>query len=481
MAKVKFVDTTLRDGHQCLWATRMSTAMMQPIMERMDGIGFEAIEIMGAVHFDACVRYLKDDPWERIRLFRKHVRGPLQLITRSRCALGFELQPLDIHRLWVERLVACGIDRLVAFDGLHDLDNLAEGLLYAKSLGAYTIGWLIFSDSPIHTDELYASKAREFIDRAGVDTVMIEDTSGILTPERARTLIPAIKKAIGDRPLALHTHNLVGLAQRTCIEAVELGVESLYTCIAPIADGNAPPSVQTTVRNLRHLGHEIDLDVAAIADVSAYLTEVADRGGFPPGAPNDFDAANFGHQIPGGVLSNLVSQLESAGLGHRIDEVLAECSRVREELGWPIMVTPFSQLVGVQATLNVLEGERYARIPDEVKRYGLGYYGKLPAPVEPEVLDRIVENGSPTIALSPPELEPAVDALRRQYPNASDDERMLRYAFPAHVLDDTAPEPPRRAAGAFNGIGRLVEAFGACEHVGSVSIRRGDFRLDIYR
>ena len=481
MAKVKFVDTTLRDGHQCLWATRMSTAMMQPIMGRMDGIGFEAIEIMGAVHFDACVRYLKDDPWERIRLFRKHVRGPLQLITRSRCALGFELQPLDIHRLWVERLVACGIDRLVAFDGLHDLDNLAEGLLHAKSLGAYTIGWLIFSESPIHTDELYASKAREFIDRAGVDTVMIEDTSGILTPERARTLIPAIKGAIGDRPLALHTHNLVGLAQRTCIEAVELGVESLYTCIAPIADGNAPPSVQTTVRNLRHLGHEIDLDDAAIADVSAYLADVAERGGFPPGAPHDFDAANFGHQIPGGVLSNLASQLESAGLGDRLDEVLVECSRVREELGWPIMVTPFSQLVGVQATLNVLEDERYARIPDEVKRYALGYYGRLPAPVEPEVLDRIVENGSPTIALAPPELDPAVDALRRQYPNASDDERMLRYAFPAHVLDDTAPEPPRRAAGAFDGIGRLVEAFGACEHVGSVSMRRGDFRLDIYR
>ena len=480
MAKVKFVDTTLRDGHQCLWATRMSTAMMRPIMEPMDRIGFEAIEIMGAVHFDACVRYLKDDPWERIRLFRRQLRGPLQVITRSRCALGFELQPLDLHRLWVERLMACGVDRLVAFDGLHDLDNLAGGLLHAKSLGAYTIGWLIFSESPIHTDALYASKAREFIERAGVDTVMIEDTSGILTPERARTLIPAIKQAIGERPLALHTHNLVGLAQRTCIEAIELGVESLYTCIAPIADGNAPPSVQTTVRNLRHLGHEIDLDDAAIADVSARLAQVAERGGFPAGTPNDFDAANFGHQIPGGVLSNLASQLCSAGLGHRLEEVLAECSRVREELGWPIMVTPFSQLVGVQATLNVLEGERYARVPDEVKRYALGYYGRLPAPVEPGVLDRIVENGSPTIALNPPELEPVVDSLRKQYPNASDDERLLRHSFPAHVLDDRTPEQ-RKAAGAFEGIGRLVEAFGACRQLGELSIRRGDFRLDLLR
>ena len=480
MAKVKFVDTTLRDGHQCLWATRMSTAMMRPIMEPMDRIGFEAIEIMGAVHFDACVRYLKDDPWERIRLFRKQVRGPLQVITRSRCALGFELQPLDLHRLWVERLLACGVDRLVAFDGLHDLDNLAAGLLHAKSLGAYTIGWLIFSESPIHTDALYASKAREFIERAGVDTVMIEDTSGILTPERARTLVPAIKGAIGERPLALHTHNLVGLAQRTCIEAIALGVESLYTCIAPIADGNAPPAVQTTIRNLRHLGHEIDLDDAAIAEVGDWLAQVAERGGFPAGAPNDFDAANFGHQIPGGVLSNLASQLRSAGLGHRLEEVLAECSRVREELGWPIMVTPFSQLVGVQATLNVLEAERYARIPDEVKRYALGYYGTLPAPVEPGVLDRIVENGSPTITLTPPEREPVVDALRKQYPNASDDERLLRHSFPAHVLDDRTPEP-RAAAGELTGIGRLVEAFGASEHIGDISIRRGDFRLELHR
>ena len=480
MAKVKFVDTTLRDGHQCLWATRMSTAMMHPIMERMDRIGFEAIEIMGAVHFDACVRYLKDDPWERIRLFRKHVRGPLQAITRSRCALGFELQPLDIHRLWIERLIASGIDRLVGFDGLHDLDNLADGLMHAKSLGARTIGWLIFSDSPIHTDALYASKAREFIERAGVDTVMVEDTSGILTPERARTLIPAIRGAIGERPLALHTHNLVGLAQRTCIEAVELGVESLYTCIAPVADGNAPPSVQTTIRNLRHLGHDVDLDDATIADVGAWFTEVAERGGFPLGAPNDFDAANFGHQIPGGVLSNLASQLRSAGLGHRLDAVLAECSRVREELGWPIMVTPFSQLVGVQATLNVLEGERYARVPDEVKRYALGYYGKLPAPVEPDVLDRIVENGSRTITPTPPALAPAVDALRRRYPDASDDERLLRYSFPAHVLDDQTPEPPP-ALGVYRGIGRLVEAFGACGHIGEVSIRQGGFRLDLRR
>ena len=235
--------------------------------------------------------------------------------------------------------MACGVDRLVAFDGLHDLDNLAEGLLHAKSLGAYTIGWLIFSDSPIHTDALYAAKAREFIDRARVDTVMIEDTSGILTPEAGPHPDPCDQG--GDRrapPRAAHP-NLVGLAQRTYIEAVELGVESLYTCIAPIADGNAPPSVQTTIRNLRHLGHTVDLDDAAIADVSARFVEVAERAASPSAPRTTSTPPNFGHQIPGGVLSNLVSQLRSAGprapARRSARRMLAG---VRAELGWPIMV-----------------------------------------------------------------------------------------------------------------------------------------------
>jgi len=322
MAHVSIIDTTLRDGHQCLWATRMTTDMMRPVIESMDGIGFEAIELMGAVHFDACVRYLKDDPWERIRLFRNKVRSPLQGLLRSRCALNFELQPEDINRLWVERLLANGMSRLIAFDGLHDLDNLEAGLLHAKSLGAYTTGWLIFSESPVHTDELYASKAKEFIKRGQVDQLMIEDTSGILTPERARTLVPAIKAAIGDKRLGLHTHNLAGLGQQLYLQAVALGVDQLYTCIAPIADGNAPPSIQTTLKNLRYAGHTLDLDDALIERVSDHFTAVAERHGKPLGRPQDYDAANFGHQIPGGVMSNLVAQLEAAGLGDRIGEVL---------------------------------------------------------------------------------------------------------------------------------------------------------------
>lgn len=436
MTGIGVIDTTLRDGHQCLWATRMTTAMMAPVLDRMDRIGFEALELFGAVQFDSCVRFLREDPWARMRLFRERIRRtPRQAIIRSKCALRFELEPDDISRLWVERLVANGMHRIVGFDGLHDLDNLYDTLTHAKQLGAVTVGWLIFSESPVHTDQFYAAKAREFLDRCGVDALMIEDTSGILTPERARTLAPAIKAEIGDVRLGLHVHNLVGLAQRTQIAAVESGVDHLYTCIAPIADGNAPPSLQTTLGNLRYLGYDLPLDDASIDEVSRHFASEAAWADKPLGWPQDFDVGNFSHQIPGGVLSNLASQLDAAGLGDRLDAVLEECGRVRAETGWPIMVTPFSQFVGVQATLNVIAGERYTRVPDEMKKFALGYYGKPNAPMDPDVLDRIVENGPRSVALEPPEREPALPALRARYPGADGEELMLRHSFPEAEVD----------------------------------------------
>jgi len=431
MSRIGIIDTTLRDGHQCLWATRMTTAMMAPVLDRMDRIGFEALELYGAVQFDSCVRFLREDPWARMRLFKERIRRTQrQAIIRSKCALRFELEPDDISRLWVERLVANGMHRIVGFDGLHDLDNLYDTLTHAKRLGAFTVGWLIFSESPVHTDAFYAAKAREFLDRCGVDALMIEDTSGILTPERTRTLVPAIKAEIGEVRLGLHVHNLVGLAQRTQIAAVEMGVDHLYTCISPIADGNAPPSVQTTLKNLRYLGHDLALDDDLIGDVSRHFAKEAEWAGKPFGRPQDFDVGNFSHQIPGGVMSNLASQLEAAGLGEKLGAVLDECGQVRAETGWPIMVTPFSQFVGVQATLNVITGERYVRVPDEMKKFVLGYYGKANAPVDPNVLDKIVENGPRSVALQPPVREPALPALRKRYLDADDEELMLRHSFP---------------------------------------------------
>lgn len=482
MSRLRIVDTTLRDGHQCLWATRMSTAMMLPVAETLDRIGFDAVEVMGAVHFDACVRYLKEDPWARLRALRERItKTPLQSLIRSKCVLGFELQPDDIARLWVERLFANGTRRFILFDGLHDLDNLMVSGRHAKKLGAQTTGWLIFSDSPVHTDELYAQKAREFLDRIKVDALLIEDTGGILTPERVRTLVPAIKKEIGTVPLGLHVHNLVGLAQRTYIEAARLGVDELYTCIAPIADGNAPPAIQTTARNLRYLGYEVAVDDELVGKTSGHFEAVAQIAGKPVGKPQDFDAANFGHQIPGGVLSNLIAQLEIAGLPDRIDAVLDECVRVREELGWPIMVTPFSQLVGVQATLNVIGRERYGRVPHEVKKYALGYYGKLLAPVDADVLDRIVENASQDIPLEPVPPEPAVKRLRPRYPN--EDELLLRHSFPGNLVDEMYAAPPDENDYSLieDPLHYLVNEFEKLPRLGRVFVQKGSFKISLNR
>lgn len=446
MASVRIVDTTFRDGQQCLLATRLPGALILPAAEDLDAAGFDAVEFMGAVHFDACVRYLGENPWARARsMARQMRRTPLQTALRSGCALSFEMQPADVNRLWVELLARSGFKRTVAFDGLHDFDNLAETLLHAKRCGMRTIAWLVYSHSPIHTDELYAAKAREIIERADVDELMIQDTSGILTPERATTLVSAVKRECGDRPLGLHSHSLIGLPQRTYLVAVEHGVEVLYAGVAPLADGAAPPSVQTLVRNLRHAGHTVNMDDEAVARIGAHASRALALLGQPGGVPQDFDAAHFDHQIPGGVVSNLKAQLEALGLGHRLPEVLKECGRVRAELGWPIQVTPFAQFIAVQATINLLTGDRYSVVPDEVKKYALGYFGRLLSPVDPNVLDRIIQGGSSAIANRPPELQPALPGLRRKYPNASDEERMLRHAFPQAAVDRALAGHPIRS------------------------------------
>lgn len=481
MSSIGIVDTTLRDGQQCLWATRMSTAAMMPIAQELDDAGFIAIEVMGAVQFDAAVRYLQENPWERLRLLsRKITRTPLQAVIRSSCILGFEPQPEDLNRVWVERLVANGVQKFVAFDGLHDIDNLIPALKHAKSLGAYTTGWLTFSDSPVHTDELYVKKAKEFVERAEVDAVMIEDASGVLTPERARTLVPRLKEAVGNMSLGLHSHGLVGLPQRTYLAAVELGVDNVYTCIPPLADGNAPPSILTTVRNLRHEGFDVDLDLDRIEAVSQHLGSVARYEGRPIGAPMDYDAATCAHQVPGGVMSNLIAQLHTAGLSEKLPEVLEECTRVRADLGWPIQVTPFAQFIGVQATMNVMKGERYAIVPDEVKKYALGYYGKLLSPVEPNVLDRIMENGSSYIPDEPPALEPVMPSLRHHYPNLDDEQRMLRHFFNGGLVDRLRSSEDALARGGMGSpLAEAVKQACSQRNVARVFVEKPDFRLEL--
>lgn len=437
MSRIKFTDTTLRDAQQCLWATRMTTAMMLPVAERLDHAGFDAIDLMGSIQFDVCVRYLKDNPWDRIRLMRERVRNtPLKAGLRSKSLVTFRLLPDDVVHLWVEQLVQAGIGKLSAFDALADLDNIVDTMKVGQNAGAKVGLALVFTESPAHTNEYFVSKTREMLTRVQLDHLMLKDSGGLLTVDRIRTLVPAMKAVLGNVPLEIHSHCMTGLAPLVYLEGIRAGADGIHTATAPLANGPSQPATQTQARNLRAMGYEVALDDGLIDEVSRHFAVVADQENKPVGVPMEYDDYHFRHQLPGGMLTNLQFQLEQAGMLERFDDVLAECGRIREELGWPIMVTPFAQFVATQAVYNIVKGERYAIVPDEVKRYALGYFGKLVAPVHPDVLDRIVERGSQSIPLEPVAPEPAVARLRAKYPNMSDQERLLRFMFAGGQVDE---------------------------------------------
>ncbi len=481
MPEIKVIDTTLRDAHQCLWATRMTTAMMLPVAKTMDRIGLECIDLMSAIQFDVCVRYLKEDPWQRLRLMRERVtRTKMQSAMRSKSLLSFDVQPDDVNYLWLECLHRNGIRRVRAIDALCDLDNIVGILRRVKELGMESVGSIVFCQSPVHTDDFYAAKTRELIERADIDVMMIKDPGGLLTPDRIRTLVPPMLKACGKVPLELHSHCMTGLAPLVYLEGVKLGVTQIQTSIAPLANGPAQPATQTVVRNLRSMGYEIKIDDRLVDTVGAHFRTVAEQEHLPLGVPMEYDQFHYEHQLPGGMLTNMKFQLAQAGLAHKFNDVLVETARVFTELGWPAMVTPFSQLVGTQAVLNVMQGERYKTVPDEVKKYALGYYGKTLAPVEPNVLDRIIANGSPRIALKPQPLAPAVAAMRAKYPGISDEERLLRHLYAGSQVDDM------RGAGALQieyhfdkPVVRLMKELARRPRAGRVYIEKGDFRLTL--
>ncbi|MGH7327818.1 MAG: carboxylase, partial [Polyangiaceae bacterium] len=330
------IDTTLRDAHQCLWATRMTTPMILPIAETFDRAGFAQIDLMGAIQFDVCVRYLHEDPWERIRLVRKRItHTPLRALIRSRNFISFDMLPDDVIELLIERLAANGFSVIGSFDGLNDVDNMLLSIRAAKRAGVKTFGALAYSHSPAHTDELYVRTAKELVQRAGVDFIMLKDSAGLLTPERIRTLVPAIKAVIGTTPLELHSHCLTGLAPRVSIEGVEAGADLVHLSIAPLAEGPAQPAVQKIVPQLRERGYRVDVDDNEIEKISAHFAEIAQRLNKPVGESMGFDPFHFVHQVPGGMKTNFEFQLREIGLSEKLDEVLHECGRIRAELGWP--------------------------------------------------------------------------------------------------------------------------------------------------
>ena len=485
-------DTTLRDGHQSLWATRMSTDMMVPVARHLERSGVDSVDIMAHVIVDSAVRFTKDDPWERSRLLRKLMPSPVMAgYTAGKVAWGFRLAPTDILELCTDLTVRNGVNMITAMNGLLDTEMMVDQLKQAKKLGAKTAAALVYSISPFHTDALYEAKARELVERADVDYIMIKDSGGLVTPDAAASLCDAVRRGAGTKKITLHSHSMTGMAGRVYMIGVEHGVDDLQCGIWPLAQGSAQPSTQMIVNNLRAKGYNVNIDDAEIEAASQHLLGVAKRHGFPVGGPVEYDDTHYDHQIPGGMLSNLRSQLASANLLNRFPELLAEIELVRSELGWPTMVTPFAQLVANQALFNVVTGNRYGTVPDEIVHYVLGHYGKLLAPVNQDVLDKILSKATAAAHEAPWDMPPALPELRKRFPNASDEERFLRYMIPEAAVEDMlkhkgaakAQDTARRRdyGPVSTALVQLMAKAATMNDVAEVNIQSGNMRLRIVR
>ena len=397
MKKVQFTETVLRDANQSLIATRLGYDQFEPILDTIDKAGFYSVECWGGATFDVCLRFLGEDPWERLRKIRKKLPNTkLQMLLRGQNILGYKHYPDDIVRRFVRAAVRNGIDIIRIFDALNDLDNLKVAVEEAVGSGAMASGAISYTTSPVHTREKYVEMVKE-LSRMGVGSICIKDMAGILTPKAAYDLVSAIKDAV-DLPVVMHTHCTTGLAFMTYLKSIEAGADVIDTAISPFSGGTSQPATETLYYALKEFGYEVDLDEKSINAMADYFKPV--RADFlAKGTLNPISMATdtrcLTYQIPGGMLSNLLSQLKSLNALDKFDEALIETPRVRADMGYPPLVTPTSQLVGTQAVQNVLAGERYKNVGAEIKAYCRGEYGKTPAPINEEVRAKILGDLKP--------------------------------------------------------------------------------------
>jgi len=409
MPKVKLTDTTLRDAHQSLIATRMRTRDMLPIAEKMDEIGFFSLEVWGGATFDSSIRYLNEDPWDRLRALKKIIKKtPLQMLLRGQNLVGYRHYSDDIVVKFVEHAAESGIDIFRIFDAVNDVRNMEVSIKTAKRVGAHVQGTVCYTISPVHPIPLYVKMAKE-LEEMGCDSLCIKDMAGLISPKNAYDLVKALKEEISI-PIDLHSHCTSGMAPMSYLFACEAGVDILDTAFSPFAWGTSQPPTETMVAALKGTPYETGLDLILLTEIKKYFEEIKEkyRGILDP-ISERIDTNVLKYQIPGGMLSNLVSQLKEQNALDKYEAVLAEMPRVREELGYPPLVTPTSQIVGTQAVLNVLMGERYKVVPKEVRDYVKGLYGRTPAPISKEIITKILGDEKPITVrpadLLPPELE----------------------------------------------------------------------------
>ncbi|WP_456330103.1 pyruvate carboxylase subunit B [Archaeoglobus sp.] len=436
MAKVKIVDLTLRDGHQSLLATRMRTRDMLPILETLDESGIYSLEVWGGATFDACHRFLNENPWERLREIRKRVKNAkLQMLLRGQNLVGYRHYPDDIVEKFVQKTIENGLDVFRIFDALNDVRNLVSSIKAAKKYDADHIqGTICYTISPVHTIEKYVEIANELAELE-VDSICLKDMAGMLSPKAAYELVKAIKKEVG-LPINVHSHYTSGMASMALLKGVEAGAEMIDTCMSPLSGGTSHPPTESMVYALNELGYDTGVKLDVLLEAREYFMKLREKySGYLSPLSTIPDTRVLVYQIPGGMFSNLIAQLQEQNALDRLQEVLEEVPRVREDLGYPPLVTPTSQIVGVQAVINVLVGGRYKVVTRETKDLVKGMYGRTPAPIKPEIIKKILGDEKPIDCRPADLLEPEFEKRKQELieagiENPSDEDVLIYALFP---------------------------------------------------
>lgn len=439
MKKIEFVDTILRDAHQSLMATRMTYKDMEPALDRLDEVGYKAIECWGGATFDSCIRFLDEDPWERLRKIKSHFKNTkTQMLLRGQNLLGYKNYPDDIVEKFVELSVKNGIDIIRIFDALNDLRNIETSLKATKKAGAEAQVAICYTTSEVHTIEYFTDLAVK-IQEMGADSIAIKDMAGILTPPVSRDLVRSMRKVI-DIPIELHTHETTGCGSMTYLKGIEEGADIIDTAISPFSGGTSQPPTETLAIVLKEAGYDVDLNLDILNELAPYFQEVKNKylnNGTMRVKMLTVDPKGLIYQVPGGMLSNLSSQLSAAKQDHLFDKVLAEVPNVRRDMGFPPLVTPMSQMVGTQASFNVMTGKRYKMVPNEIKDYLKGLYGKTPVEVDEAFRKSIIGDAEVITDRPANHLEPAFAKYKAEVGDlARCDEDVLTYTLFPQVAKD---------------------------------------------
>ncbi len=435
---MRITDTTLRDAHQSLWATRMRTDDILKIASEIDDAGYYSLECWGGATFDVCMRFLRENPWERLRRIKKACpKTPLQMLLRGQNILGYKHYPDDVVERFVALACENGMDIFRVFDALNDPRNLETAIKSVRKYGGHAQGTISYTTSPVHTVEAYVKLAKE-LESMGCDTLCIKDMAGILTPGAARELIGALVKSVPALPIQVHSHMTSGMASAMYLAAAEAGAGCLDCAISTMSSFSSQPPTESIVAILESEGFDTGLDQAKLAKINAYFKELkAKRQPASSAKVEPVDAGVLVHAIPGGMISNLRSQLAQQDALDRLPEVLEELPRTRADMGYPPLVTPTSQIVGVQSVLNVLSGKRYSMVTDETKRYAAGYYGRTPAPIDPKLRKKLCGDLKPIDCRPADLLKPGLAAAAEELPpnTIQSEEDILSYAlFPEVAL-----------------------------------------------